>query len=105
MTVRDFLRGKIDQSGLSLADLSKGAGKNHAYLQQYFERGVPKRLPEEVREYLAQRLGIDEMSLRDRGKIYTPTPSGGIHAPKVPSGSAQQIGTDDRIKVLGMAEC
>jgi len=37
----------------------KVLGKNHAYIQQYLERGSPRNLPEEVRELLGLHFGVD----------------------------------------------
>lgn len=98
MTVRELIRSKIDERGLSMSDLSKHVlGRNHAYLQQFLERGVPARLPEDMRAALAPALGVDESELRDHPRAvpktlkpaprFTPTPA------------------HDRLRVLGMAEC
>ncbi|EKE74855.1 MULTISPECIES: helix-turn-helix transcriptional regulator [Oceanibaculum] len=49
-------------------DLKKASlaiGRNHAYLQQFIQRGTPRRLPEEVRHALAAYLGVAESALRD----------------------------------------
>lgn len=49
-------------------DLKKASlaiGRNHAYLQQFIQRGTPRRLPEEVRHALAAYLGVSESTLRD----------------------------------------
>ena len=49
-------------------DLKKASlaiGRNHAYLQQFIQRGTPRRLPEEVRHALAAYLGVAESTLRD----------------------------------------
>lgn len=69
--VRSRLLALSEEQGVSLADLSRGAGKNHAYLQQFIQRGVPKKLPEDARAYLADRLGVSEAEL------------GGTRAPSV----------------------
>ena len=48
-------------------------GRNDAYLQQFLQRGSPRRLPEEIRHQLAGLLGVDEQLLRaDAG--YRPVP-------------------------------
>ncbi len=49
--------------GESLRGLSRHVGRNDAYLQQFVTRGTPRRLPEDVRRRLAQRLAIDERLL------------------------------------------
>ncbi|MEP0149978.1 S24 family peptidase [Roseibium sp.] len=61
--VRKFLENAAKDKDISLAELSRGAGKNHAYLQQFIGRGKPVKLPEDVREYVARRLGVDEAML------------------------------------------
>jgi len=49
---------------LNLKKVSLALGRNHAYLQQYIQRGTPKNLPEHERKLLAGILGIDESELR-----------------------------------------
>src|SRR5260221_6089980 len=56
---------RVAQLGLSLSELSLKVGKNHAYFQQFIKRGVPGRLPEEVRGRVAEILGIDERILKE----------------------------------------
>ena len=62
--VREFLRGKLAETGLSMKEASERIGRNHAYLQQFLERGVPAALPEGVRERLASLLGVTPDHLR-----------------------------------------
>jgi phage repressor protein C with HTH and peptisase S24 domain len=57
----------VAELGLSLSELSLKVGKNHAYFQQFIKRGVPNRLPEEVRGRVAEILGLDELALRPLG--------------------------------------
>lgn len=61
--VRKTLADAVANSTSSLSELSRGAKRNHAYLQQFIERGVPKRLPEDVRMYVAEALGLSEEEL------------------------------------------
>lgn len=61
--VRILIRDRAKARGLSLKALSERAGKNHAYFQQFIERGIPRRLPEDVRPVVAELLGIDEDEL------------------------------------------
>jgi SOS-response transcriptional repressor LexA len=56
---------RVAELGLSLSELSLKVGKNHAYFQQFIKRGVPYRLPEEVRGRVAEILGIDERILKE----------------------------------------
>jgi phage repressor protein C with HTH and peptisase S24 domain len=61
---RSIIVSKVAELGLSLSELSLKIGKNHAYFQQFVKRGVPHRLPEEVRGRVAEILGIDERVLK-----------------------------------------
>lgn len=71
---RKNLAWAATQSGKSLAELSRNAGKNHAYLQQFVTRGVPAKLPEEVRHYLSAALKISEEDLGKPEHIKTEEP-------------------------------
>src|SRR6266481_9968683 len=62
--VRGMIVSRVAELGLSLSELSLKVGKNHAYFQQFIKRGVPNRLPEEVRGRVAEILGLDELALR-----------------------------------------
>lgn len=59
----------VAERDISLTDLSKAAGKNHAYLQQFVKRHVPMELPERVRNRVAELLGIPEAYLRPDAPI------------------------------------
>lgn len=59
-SVRKLLVGLIEDRGLNLSQVSLRLGKSHSYLQQFIKRGVPAKLPEEVRLRLAEMFGIDE---------------------------------------------
>lgn len=62
--VRRLVVELIGKQGLSLASVSRAIGRNPAYLQQFVERGVPRVLPEDVRELLAPLLGRSPDELR-----------------------------------------
>jgi len=62
---RGAIVSRVAELGLSLSELSLKVGKNHAYFQQFIKRGVPNRLPEQVRGLVAEILGIDERLLRE----------------------------------------
>jgi hypothetical protein len=66
LDVRCRIRQLAADRGDSLADLSRRAGRNAAWLQQYLERGTPRVLPEDVRLALAQHWRIDERELGAR---------------------------------------
>jgi len=61
--VRKRIRQLIGDNNLDMKGLSLALGKNHAYLQQYLERGIPKELNERSRMLLAEQLGVDETEL------------------------------------------
>ncbi len=61
--VRKRIRQLIGDKGLDMKSLSLALGKNHAYLQQYLERGIPKELNERSRMLLAEQLDVDEAEL------------------------------------------
>src|ERR1044071_2942862 len=92
--VRELIRRELDARRLSMKEVSERIGKNHAYLQQFLERGKPDRLPEDVREALAPILGVapgdlkdGKPSLHDIVRVFDPLP-----------------GQADQIPVRGMAE-
>jgi phage repressor protein C with HTH and peptisase S24 domain len=97
MTARDLIRAKLDALGLSMKEASEAIGKNHAYLQQYLERGVPGQLPEEPRERLATLLGVQPRALKDSA----PLSEARIKGPMRRLAAANIL---DRIPVLGIAE-
>lgn len=51
------------ERGASLAALSRLIGRNAAYLQQFVQRGSPRRLAEADRRLIAAYLGVDEALL------------------------------------------
>lgn len=61
--VRALITAVVEERGLDLAELSRGMGRNHAYLQQFLKRGVPRELRERDRAKLADLLGLDEALL------------------------------------------
>jgi hypothetical protein len=98
MTVRELIRSKIEERGLSMKELSvQVLGRNHAYLQQFLERGVPAKLPEDMRALLAPALGVDESDLRDHPRAVPKTLK--------PAPAFRPAVSDERLNVLGMAEC
>lgn len=64
--MRRVLASRAAGLGISLAELSRAAGRNAAYMQQFVERGSPKVLPEDVRLAVAIRLNMDERLLGAR---------------------------------------
>jgi hypothetical protein len=62
--VRKLLRDLMAEAGAKESPLSKQLGKNAAYLNQYFERGSPKMLPEDVRDKLGVIFNVDPDSFK-----------------------------------------
>ena len=63
-SVRELVVGRLAEVGETLKSASEKLGRNHAYLQQFVQRGTPARLPEDVRRDLAALIGVDENALR-----------------------------------------
>ena len=61
---RRRIQALVKRDGVTLAEVSRAIGRNHAYLQQFMRRGTPRALPEEVRFALARYFGVDETELR-----------------------------------------
>lgn len=61
--IRQTLAAAVAREGASLLRLSRLLGRNDAYLQQFLQRGSPRRLPERERAILADYLGLDENML------------------------------------------
>ncbi len=61
--VRRRLLALVFEHRTSLAAVSRGIGRNHAYLHQFVYRGIPRRLPELIRQALAEHFHIDESEL------------------------------------------
>ena len=97
MDVREFLRVRLAEQRLSMKEASERIGRNHAYLQQYFERGIPAVLPELAREKLAELVGVDPDMLRGTAAPARPGRRPG-YMPLPP------INSTDRIPVMGVGE-
>ena len=81
-----------------MKEASLAMEKNHAYLQQYLERGAPSELPRDAREKLARILGLAAHDL-----VESSAPS--ASTPKKPATFVRPFrpGTD-LIPVLGLAQ-
>ena len=66
-SARALVLSRCEAMGLTLAELSRAIGANPAYIQQYLRRGIPRVLPEHVREALAEVLQISPDALRIQG--------------------------------------
>jgi phage repressor protein C with HTH and peptisase S24 domain len=67
-SVRELVVGRLAEIGETLKSASMKLGRNHAYLQQFVQRGTPARLPEDVRRDLAALLGVAEDALRGEAR-------------------------------------
>lgn len=61
--IRAAIARLAGERGVSLAELSRVLGRNPAYLQQFIERGSPRKLAEADRATLARYLGVPESVL------------------------------------------
>lgn len=95
--VRELIREKITEKGLDMAGLSRLIGRNHAYLQQFLERGSPRELPEGIREALGPLLGVAPDQLRSKPQALPRAPVPGNQ----PLAFARAM---DKMPVLGAAE-
>lgn len=95
--VRQFLRSTLSERRLTMSEVSKRLGKNHAYLHQFLDRGIPAQLPELVREKLAAILQVPEAVLKGGG-----APRGKPFAPV--SGGREPLFVGDKIPVVGAAQ-
>jgi phage repressor protein C with HTH and peptisase S24 domain len=64
--VRTRVLKLVEDRKTDLKNASLKIGKNAAYLHQFIFRGTPKALPENVRQALAEFLGVEEDLLRHR---------------------------------------
>lgn len=63
-----LIQAKAVEKKENLASLSRKIPRNHAYLQQFVHRNVPRELPEPVRERLASLLDVAPDQLRNSPK-------------------------------------
>lgn len=108
----DAVRQLILDRVPNLSETSKKIGKNHAYLQQFVHRGVPAKLPEDVRAALAPEMGVSPEDLRPvNGKTsgtgtVVDRPNHATHAQRPPSGAipAADLTGERDLPVFGIAQ-
>lgn len=61
--IRDLIRSLLRDRQKTAKEVSLAIGANHAYLQQFLERGVPRELPERRRKAIADYFGIEQKNL------------------------------------------
>jgi len=69
-SVQELVERRLTELGITRKSASEHVGKNHSYIQQFLERSVPKKLPEQVRYRLAELLKVDEADLRTPDQRY-----------------------------------
>lgn len=62
---KEAIANRIGELGLTYAKVSRELGKNHAYIQQYLKRDLPKKLPSDLRSRLADILQLPVERLVD----------------------------------------
>ena len=67
--IRKFILDTAADKGLDLKELSTRLGKNHAYMHQYINRGVPKKLHPDDRATLSVILGVPESALGGKANV------------------------------------
>lgn len=72
--IRALIASELERRDMDMATLSREIGRNHAYIQQYLERGVPKELTERTRARISSALGIPESRLTN-GQVVKSTAS------------------------------
>jgi hypothetical protein len=78
-SVRKRIARAIKERGLTYKDVSLELGRNHAYVQQFVERGIPTKLKEEDRSRLSELLDIPESDLGGpAGRSVAPSPDGDV---------------------------
>lgn len=105
--VHDLIRDRVVERGLDLKALSLAMGRNHAYLHQFLNKGVPRKLPEDDRHQLARLLGVKESELKEPVSI-NQQKSGATTSPKKvathPDNGPTNVNSTGQMKVLGMGE-
>jgi phage repressor protein C with HTH and peptisase S24 domain len=98
--VRQLVRAKLAEHRLTMSEVSKAIGKNHAYLHQFLDRGIPGSFPELVRERLAPILKVPEEMLKSDGTVRSKSSSAGVFSgmffpnDKMPIHGSAQGGSD-----------
>lgn len=85
--VRELIVQKAEELGETLKSLSLALPRSHSYLQQFVKRGIPRKLPEDVRSRLAVLLNVDESLLRSSADAGMP-----MLEPARPAQNARVIG-------------
>jgi phage repressor protein C with HTH and peptisase S24 domain len=95
--IRELVRTRIKDLGLDMRPISERIGKNVTYIQQFLTKGVPRRLPEDVREKLAPILEVEPDQLKP-GTVGK-TSTNPIRVAKLPP-----VQPGDKVPIMGIAE-
>jgi len=86
--IRRIIAKRIQERGLTYKDVSLALGRNHAYIQQYIERGTPSELKERTRSKLAELLDIPEIEIGGPAAVEkNETPKGDVPNLTIHSGA------------------
>jgi phage repressor protein C with HTH and peptisase S24 domain len=96
--VRDLIRQLLRERGLDAKAVSLAIGRNHAYLQQFLKRGIPRNLPEDVRHALASYFQIEQKDLGGVRQVANVT-----IAPPRNARLAGQVGLNVTVPAYGQA--
>lgn len=77
--VRKTLVNALQRKGMSLKDASLHLKRNHAYLQQFVERGIPAKLKEADRAALSELLSVPETELGGPDRGTPPAANSNVH--------------------------
>jgi len=88
--VGKLIEDRFVQLGLTMSKVSVEIGRNHAFLQQFLRRGIPRELHERDREQLAKFLGIPADDLRGPDN---PRPSSRDNGEPAPEGTVRPNAT------------
>lgn len=105
--VHNLIRAKIEEHGLEMKALSLAMGRNHAYLHQFLNKGIPQKLDEDDRHKLARLLRVSESELKDALSVNQQKTIAGISPKKAAikgSTSPTNVSPANQMKVLGMGE-
>lgn len=112
---RQRLQQLLDDHGEDMASISRDvAQKNHSYLYQYFKKGTPRRLPEDVREAIEDHFEKPRGFLKGKTQNHhnddftQPETRPLIASDRVPvygyvAGSTDRVAINDG-KIIGMRE-
>lgn len=103
--IAELIHDRLKTLSMDMKEASLRIGKNHAYLQQYLTRGIPRSLPEAVRENLGEVLQINPDELREGGSRSQPKKGGReivLPPRRLPAARAEQAVEFEGTRYLGV---